>query len=258
MAQEQVATQEPVAAVWQKHEIVFTYQSFIAVYSCDALEDRVASILYAIGARPDMEIKVTGCSRSAVPLGTPAIDRTRQTWETGARTEYLPRTDVQQVSTVHVLLSMPVEITPDVVEEMKADKSRRELISRVTGNPIPRFDDPIPFAAERRVVTISHKTVGIEPIECELLDQLVTSSFRNLDVRVVRRGYSCDRRRVSRIYPTLDAEALVPVRFESRDTQQKPAEGGEETEPTVPATSDEEPASSEEEPAEPAADKPPE
>jgi len=256
--QEQIASQEPVAAVWKKHEIVFTYQSFIAIYSCDALEDRVASILYAVGARPDMEIKVTGCSRSAVPLIVPTIDRARRTLEPGSRTDYLPRTDVQQVSTVHVLLSMPVEMTPDVVEDLKADKSRRELISRVTGNPVPRFDDPIPFAAERRIVTISNKTVGIEPVECELLDQLVTSSFSNLGIEVVRRGYSCDRRRVSRIYPTLDAEALVPVQFESRGKQQTPAENGDDTEPSAPATSDEEPASSGDEPAENAADRPPE
>lgn len=236
---ETVAAQTPVTAVWQKHEIVFTYQSSIAVYSCDALQNRVASILYAIGARPDLEIKVTGCSRSAVPLNVPTVDRARRTTEPASGTSYLPRHDLQQVSTVHVLLSMPVEMTPGVVEDLKADKSRRELISRVTGNPIPRFDDPIPFAAERRVVRISNKTVGIEPIECELLDQLVTSSFRNLGIDVVRRGYSCDRRRVSKIYPTLDAEVLVPVQFESRETQQTPAEGEDKTEQTVPANSDE-------------------
>ena len=250
-AQEPAVSQEPVTAVWKKDEVLFTYQSSIAIYSCDTLKGRVASILYAVGARPDLEIKVTGCSQSVVPMDTPAIDRSRRTPATASGTSYLPRTDLQQVSTVHVLLSMPVEMTPEVIEELKADKSRRELISRVTGNPIPRFDDPIPFAAERRIVTISYKTVGIEAVECELLDQLVTSSFRNLGLRVVRRGYSCDRHRTSNIRPTLDVEALVPVQSESRGAGQAPAPGGNGPASDVPATSDGEPA-------EPAADKPPE
>lgn len=250
-AQEPAADEKPIAAVWRKEEILFTYQSSIAIYSCDALENRVGSILYAVGARPDLEVKVTGCSRSVVPMNSPAVDRTRRTWEPGSGTSYVRPAERQQISTVHVLLSMPAEVTPEVVEELKADKSRRELISRVTGNPIPRFDDPIPFAAERRVVTLSYKTVGLEAAECELLDQLVTSSFRNLGLRVVRQGYTCDRRRVSYIRPTLDVEALVPMQYEPEKPQSAPAESSDDAEQGAPAPSDAAPP-------EPATDKPPE
>jgi hypothetical protein len=248
--------QEPIEAVWKREKILFTYQSSINVYSCDMLKNRVASILLAVGARPDLEIKVTNCRQSVVPQDTTTIDSTRRTWQPGTTgtTSYLPATDLRQDSTVSVRLSMPSVMTPEVVKELETDKSRRELISRVTGNPIPRFDDPVPFAAERRVVTLSNETIGIEAAECELLDQLVTSSFDNLGLRVVRRGYSCDRRRVSLIRPSLDVEALVPVLFESRETRQAPAEGDDEAEPSAPAPSDEEPGG----PAEPAGDKPPE
>lgn len=236
--QEAAPAEQPIAAVWQKQEVLFTYQSSIAIYSCDALENRVASILYAVGARPDLDVKVTGCSRSVVPRNSPAADRTRRTLEPGSGTSYVRPAEQQQISTVHVLLSMPAEMTPEVVDELKADKSRRELISRVTGNPIPRFDDPIPFAAERRVVTLSYKTVGIEAAECELLDQLVTSSFRNLGLRVVRQGYSCDRRRVSYIRPSLDVEALVPMQFEPEKPRPAPSEAGDDAEQGAPAPAD--------------------
>jgi hypothetical protein len=149
------------------------------------------------------------------------------------------------------------------MEDLKADKSRRELISRVTGNPIPRFDDPVPFTAERRVVTISYKTVGIEAAECELLDQLITSSFRNLGLRVLGRGYSCDPRRVSNIRPVVNVEALVPIQFEGGEKQKSPAPPSGEPESEAPAPAGEKAGSetaaeSGEATAEPATDKPPE
>jgi hypothetical protein len=257
-APEQPAAQAPIAAVWKKAEILFSYQSSIAIYSCDSLRDRVASILYAVGARPDLKIRVTGCSEAVVPIASPAMDPTRRAWGTGSRSSYPPpRGEIQQDSTVHVLLSMPAEMTPDVVEELKADKSRRELISRVTGNPIHRFDDPIPFAAERRVVTISHKTVGIEAVECQLLDRLVTSSFKDLGLRVVRRNHSCDRYEVSMIRPTLQVEALLPVEAKPRETEEVLEEPGDETGSEPPAVS-EPTAGPGDEAAEPDVDQPPE
>lgn len=243
--------QGPVTAVWKKARIDFSYQSSIAIYSCDSLGQRIASILTAVGARSDLEIKVTNCSPSIIATDTMTIGRPPQTWQPGTGTSPLPRAEWQQDSTIHVRLSIPVEITPEVEKELKADKSRRELISRVTGNPIPKFDDPVPFAAERRVVTLSHKTIGLEAAECELLDRLVTTSFEKLGLRVVSRGFACDRRRVSKIHPTVVVEALLPAIVDSRETQPAPAKRGDDTQqPGAPSPA-------EERPAEPAGDEPP-
>jgi hypothetical protein len=237
-----VAAEEPVTAVWKERELFFSYRSAVSIYSCDALRTRVASILYAVGARPDLQVKVSGCSQSNLTPEVAPIDRGRGTWNPASGSIYVPLADRQQVANVQVRLSMPVEMTPDVVSEMKSDKSRRELISRVTGDPIARFNDPIPFAAQRRVVTLSHKTVGLEPAECELLDQLVTSAFRKLELRVVRRGYSCDRNRISHIPPMVEVEALVAGSPEPREDPSGPAEGESESDPGVPAASEEAPA----------------
>lgn len=65
------AAGEPVTAVWQEREIFFFYRSAISIYSCDALRTRVASILYAVGARHDLQIKVSECSQSNMTPDAP-------------------------------------------------------------------------------------------------------------------------------------------------------------------------------------------
>jgi len=234
--------QEPVAAVWKERAINFTYRSSIAVYSCNALRARVASILRAVGARPDIEIRLANCNESVVVPGAGPTDR----FDSRSRYESNPildrRNEPEQSVDVRAVLFMPVEMTPDILSELKADKSRRELITRVTGNPLPRFDDPIPFAAQRRVVTLSYETVGLEPAECELLDQLSTSTFPALGLQVQDRNYSCDRKRVSRIRPTLAVQALVPTFLDGEDSTPAAATGGGETHEGAPEDSSEEPA----------------
>ena len=220
--------QEPVAAVWKEREVSFTYRSAIAVYSCNALRARVATILRAVGARPDVEVTLVNCDESMVVAPSSVADnRVGSSRSTYAASALLDDRQHEQSVSVRARLFMPAEITPDVMGELKADKSRRELITRVTGNPLPRFDDPVPFAALRRVVTLSHETIGLEPAECELLDQLSRIAFPALDVSVQDRDYSCDRRRVSRLRPTLVVEALVPATIDDLETEPPPAAGGE-------------------------------
>lgn len=244
--------QEVVPAVWKERKFSFAYRSSTNVYTCDALESRVASILRAIGARPDMQVRVSNCRESVLPPGAPVSD-------TASRNPRIPQTapaadrlnDSMQSVNVLVRVSMPVEVTPEVAEELKHDKSRRELVSKATGNPGPRFDDPIVFAAQRQVVTVSHETAGIDRAECELLDQMSASGFRELGVRVVRRDFVCDRGRVSLIYPELAVEALMAASHETDDDRKAPAAAGDEADPGAPDASDEGPV-------EPATSQPPE
>ena len=105
----------------------------------------------------------------------------------------------------------PVAVTPEVLAEIDRDKSRRELVSRVTGNPAAAMNDPIVFAAQRQTVTLSRQTMRLEPEDCELLEQIATNVFRELDVRVVRRSSTCDARQPSAIAPQLTVEALLPT-----------------------------------------------
>lgn len=219
-----------VAAVWKERRLFFAYRSSYAIFPCTTLEDRVADILRAVGARPDLEVTIDNCAE--LPA-TPAIgtgnragwEQNRASndrigwggsaWPSEADARLARRDEPGPASNVTVRLRMPVELTPDVAAELQRDRSRRELISRATGDPAARFNDPIVFAAQRRNVTLSRKTIDLEPVECELLDQM-SSGFRRIGIKVVGRSFSCDRDRVSLIPPELEVEALLPASPEQR------------------------------------------
>lgn len=215
----QAAEQEPVVAVWRERQLHFTYRGFDAVYPCSVLQNRVALVLVTVGARPDVQVSVHHCDASFASATVPATGSTR--WPqsptaTGTSSgptspaDYYRRAQPRQVAEVGIRMSVPVEVTPEVAAELKTDRKRRELVAQVTGDPLPLFDDPIRFAAQRQSVTLSRDT-GIEAFDCELLEQMALSLFRDLDVRVLRRGYRCDRDSMSRIAPKLEVEALIPL-----------------------------------------------
>ena len=220
------AAQEQTAAVLKQHEVDFFYRSAVAPFSCDSLERRVMSVLHALGARQDIDVKVSNCnylnnSQTTIETGPSSSDRYRRPsdpWASSSDPFGSPsdrfrnrRTDWEQSSHIRIRLMMPVEVTPEVLEELKKDKSRRELISRVTDNPNVALDEPIVFPARRENITLSRRTIDLEPEECELLDQMSRSIFRELGLRVVKGRPRCDRDRVSHIPPQLTVEALMPI-----------------------------------------------
>lgn len=240
------AAQEQTAAVLKQHEVDFFYRSAVAPFSCDALERRVMSVLHALGARQDMEVRVSNCSygfnsQTTIDAGQSGSDRYRRPSDpwAGSSDPFDPSSDRfrtrrlehEQSSHIRVRLMMPVEATPEILEELKKDKSRRELISRVTNNPNVALDEPIVFPARRENITLSRRTLDLEPEECELLEQMSTSIFRELGLRVVKGRQSCDRDRISRIPPQLTVEALMPI-MPAVPQLTPPGEGEKETDPS--------------------------
>jgi hypothetical protein len=49
------------SAAWVSKEFNFTYVGFTTHYSCDALQDKMKSILLELGARPDLQVRKWGC-----------------------------------------------------------------------------------------------------------------------------------------------------------------------------------------------------
>ena len=231
----QGAESEPIAAVWKLRNIDFPYRSDTAIYSCKALQARVAGILRQVGARDDLDVKVNDCNDSAIPPDRAVYERHRTPSEVISE-RYLNRpSDRYQFVHVYVRMMLPTEVTPEVRDEMKRDKSRRELVSRVTGDPAVQFNDPVVFAAQWGPVTLSRKTIGLSPKECEMLDQMAATAFRELGLRVVHQDTRCSPD--SRISPTVVLETLRV--YEPKDAPETPAAGEEEeTESTAPATGD--------------------
>jgi hypothetical protein len=253
-AEEEVAA--PITAVWKEQTIYFSYGSSVVVYSCSALQNRVARILLAIGARPDLEVRVSNCSESlAVPDAPMNGGGTLGGFESPTSRSLTRRGEPRQLLNVRVRARMPVAVTPEILVEVEKDRSRRELVARVTGNPAARFDDLIEFTAQRQLVTLSPKTIGIEADDCELLDQISARGFRQLGVRVVSSRLACDPDRVSRLNPELQVEALIGTQFGFAVPHPKPAAAEKETTKET-AAAPEEPAAGGEQTAEPATDAP--
>ncbi|NLG78150.1 MAG: hypothetical protein GX535_18090 [Xanthomonadaceae bacterium] len=222
------AEDEGTPAVLKLHEASFVYRTSVAVLSCGEIRGRVASVLRALGAREDLQVRVSGCDtivtpidRDAWPDASDPYGRPTDPWnrpsdpfdhgagDWGTSSERLRRRGMgpRQSAHVHIRAMMPVEMTPQVEAELKKDKSRRELISRV--NPSAGMEEPAVFPAEWRRVELSRATIDLDPEECELMDQMSRSLLKDVGIRTVRRP-TCARDRISSIPPKLTVEALLP------------------------------------------------
>ena len=228
--------QEPVAAVWQPRKVSFYYSSATAIFSCSAIAGRVSSILRAVGARDDLKVTTSGCTESDIPSPpghpNPGVPISHQ--DPLSSRAVAPGADTRQQVHVYVRLMLPTEVTPEVLAELNKDKSRRELVARVTGNPAARFNDPVLFSAQWQPVTLSHKTIGITSEECELLDQMSPRVFRDLGLRDTRNNFRCSHD--SHISPTMVVEALLPAPPPAASRAPEfPATGDDDTDPSAPA-----------------------
>ncbi len=212
-----------VPAVLKAREANFIYRSSSRLLSCAQLRNHVAVILQAVGARQDVQVRANDCETFIDPMDQTAnrMENRNPLDTSAARSESVldrvrPSTNTRiraQSTPVHIQLMMPVVVTADVMAEVDRDKARRELVSRVTGNVGVAMDDPIFFAAERRAVTLSYDTIRIDNIDCELLDQMTQTVFREFDLKVTSQALSCDPSQRSRMRPHLTVEALLPVGF---------------------------------------------
>jgi hypothetical protein len=230
MGEQQPATQDSVTAVLKMRESDFVYRSQLYFMSCDELRNGVAVILRALGARDDVQVRVTNCNFGGAPemvvgggSGSGAYPQSQSgsTWDNNwdrSTRQQSPmdrmRSDTPTISIpVHIWAMMPVPADSKVMKEMDKDKARRELISRVTGNMNVAMNDPILFAAKRQQVELSHDTIKLGPEHCQLLDQMITHVFRDFDLKAVRKNLSCDPHQKSNFPPSAMVEALLPVGY---------------------------------------------
>jgi hypothetical protein len=222
-----------VPAVLKSRDVTFIYRSTTTPLACDQLRNSVANVLRAVGGRDDMQVIANECDgfippdpRQRPSQSGPSMGGTFEPYGGGAMTDPMSNRTTDrmtvthadrydryrsQATPIHITVLMPVVATSEVVEEAERDKSRRALVSRVTGNPSAAMDDPIFFAAERRTVNLSHDSIDLEPMDCELLEQMTRTVFRQLDLKVTSQALSCDAH--SYMKPHLTVEALLPVGY---------------------------------------------
>ena len=202
-----------IAAVFKLREVQFVYRTMVNFFACDQLRRDVAVILRALGARDDVQVRVNNCELVLTPDQQASVDG----WDR-FHPERLPDParnfdddEQQQFSTIFVKAMFPTEATPEVLKEMEKDKSRRDLISRVTGDPAAALNDPIMYPAERKQITLSQGTLRLRAEHCELLEQMLPSLARKLDFKVIGKNVACDRYGRSQFAPKVTVEVLWPI-----------------------------------------------
>lgn len=169
---------QTVQAVWKPQEIDFFYQSFTTFYTCDALEDRVETILRALGAQ-DVKATSTGCFSNG-PSRTPHVK---------------------------VVAKAPVEATPEALADLKKTETTRELKARVRGERPEEATAQFPATWKR--VNLSVGQFGIESGECELIEELSKKVFPKLSIRVVKDEVNCIPHRANFSQPRMEVDALT-------------------------------------------------
>lgn len=69
-------TETSISARWTQRKLHFVFMGFTTHYSCDGLRDQLKSILQQLGARKDLVLKHTGCTRLEGPEPFPGVDAT--------------------------------------------------------------------------------------------------------------------------------------------------------------------------------------
>lgn len=172
----------PVQAIWKPQEINFYYQSFTAFYSCTGLEDKLRRILKELGVQGTVRVRSADCPNSVARM---------------------PRVLLNVVS--------PVAATPQALAERAKEMSKRELSARVRGETEELKDALEEFPAQWRRVALTRGSLGLEPGDCELIDELRRKVLPKLAVRIVDDNVSCSPNQLSLGQPQLEVEALVAL-----------------------------------------------
>lgn len=172
---------EPVQAIWKDQEFAFYFQSQTTFYSCSSLEAKLERILRALGAEARVKVRSVDCQSGPVRM---------------------PRVIVEGRT--------PVEATPQAIAERDKGKSKRALAARVRGEP----EDPeaiAPFPAQWKRVSLSRGAVGLEPGDCELIEELRRKVLPKLAARIVEDGTHCTPHQLTLGQPQLQVDALTAL-----------------------------------------------
>jgi hypothetical protein len=173
---------EPVQAIWKNQEFAFYFQSQTTFYSCSSLEAKLERILKVLGVpKPYVKVRAVDCQGGPVRM---------------------PR--------VVMNITAPVLATPEAIAERDKGNSRLALTARVRGEKV----DPealAPFPAQWQRVSLSRGAVGLEPGDCELIDELRRKVLPKLAIRIVKDSTHCTPQQLTLGQPQLEVEALAKV-----------------------------------------------
>lgn len=170
---------EIIQAGWKTTEVRYTYVGFTTAFTCDGAEDRVKTILRAVGAHPQTKVRAQGCQ----------INRPSRNFF------------------ITIAAAMPV---PQAQAGSDAQgEARQELLKRL-GVKDNSLQDTFP--AQWQTLRLDRdRKLDLRPGECELLEGLRTEVFPKLGVEVLSGSLSCMPKQVPIVLPELTVKALMPA-----------------------------------------------
>jgi len=177
-----------VSAVWVERKVNFSYMPLTSYYSCDGLRDKVRWILRQLGAKPGFKVRSRGCMEAQGPELFPGVE---------------------------IVAAFPAEATPELLQQLAGEASKRQLAARATGKPDPVTEATAQFPARvKRVEFASGRTTldDLQDGDCELMEQLVRNDvFGKFGATVVAGQVHCVPRQVSLGAVRMIVEVLEPV-----------------------------------------------
>ena len=89
--------------------------------------------------------------------------------------------------TARIRVAVPTEVTPELLAQLEAEKSKRELVAKTQGKGLAVDAATAQFPAERRIVEFTGRRIGrighIDDGDCELFDQLLPQVLEPLGIR---------------------------------------------------------------------------
>jgi hypothetical protein len=168
-------------AFWRVQDIKFVYNGHTSLYGCEALRDKVLTVVAELGAHVSTRIEMLSChiARSEVP---------------------------SQLATFQLRVVSPALATSESKNESQNLQSRRVLLEKL-GAPVEQAEA---FPANWRELDVARMRAakfGYE--DCELLRQLREQVLSKLAVKVIAHDRSCSVQRLRR--PRLEVAVLVPA-----------------------------------------------
>ena len=173
-----------ITAIWRVQQLEFDYRGHRTLYSCEALERKIASVLTAVGASSGLKVQLP-CRAGGLTNRAVAV----------------------------ITMAAPIEATPENVRAATTYSTEHLLVARLNKISLPTENDLGRFPAQWQTVAL-HKLRNIDGGDCELLRALSTQVFPQLAVRAENR-LSCPLASSARMHPKFVVTALVPAPDES-------------------------------------------
>jgi hypothetical protein len=175
-------TPSVLTAIWRTHSLNFDYHSNSVQYSCASLRSKIGNILLAIGAHESVSVEMQ-CGSSLA---------------TDARAQ--------------IVVTTPVEATEENVRIATDYNARDRLVARMRQIDLPSANDLQRFPAEWRKVALSRdRKLQLTAGDCDLLRGMREQVFPKLSIQVTRAPLTCSSSSATRVRPTFEVMALVPL-----------------------------------------------